>query len=104
MGTSARASGAVQLAVAGDAARHNLREAELRDHILHLFLSSSADQRWHAWRTLNLCFPEIGETLANINPLQPSSSDSVAKLSGRAETLGKVTTAQTDAPAPLGPK
>jgi hypothetical protein len=33
-------------------------EAPLRNHSLHMLLSPSVDERWHGWRTLNLCFPE----------------------------------------------
>lgn len=50
-------------------------EVELRDHTLRLLLSSSVDERWHGWRTLNLCFPEMAERLAAINPVRPTSTD-----------------------------
>lgn len=48
---------------------------ELQDHTLRLLLSPSFDERWHGWRTLNLCFPETAEALRDINPKKPSEED-----------------------------
>jgi hypothetical protein len=50
-------------------------EKELQQYSLRLLVSSSDDERWHAWRTLNMCFPEMAATLKGINPLRLSDSD-----------------------------
>ena len=41
---------------------------ELMNHILSVLLAPSAEDRWSAWRALNLCFPETAERLQRIDP------------------------------------
>jgi hypothetical protein len=42
-------------------------DVELKEQTLSLLLSESSDQRWHGWRTVNLCFPDLAERLRGID-------------------------------------
>lgn len=42
-------------------------ESELQEQMLSLLLAESSDERWQAWRTVNLCFPDLAERLRGID-------------------------------------
>ena len=46
-------------------------ERELQDHALSLLLSESGDVRWQGWRTVNLCFPALAESMRGIDVRLP---------------------------------
>jgi hypothetical protein len=43
-------------------------ETELQERTLLLLLSESKEERWQAWRTVNLCFPDLAVRLRGIEP------------------------------------
>lgn len=43
--------------------RRGEAERDLQEPMLSLLLAESSDERWHAWRTVNLCFPDLAERL-----------------------------------------
>ena len=36
---------------------------DLQTHTLDMLVSHEPHRRWHGWRALNLCFPELAERL-----------------------------------------
>lgn len=47
--------------------RRGEAERDLQEQTLSLLLAESSDERWHAWRTVNLCFPDLAERLRGID-------------------------------------
>ena len=47
--------------------RRGEAERDLQEQALSHLLAQSSDERWHAWRTVNLCFPDLADRLRGID-------------------------------------
>lgn len=47
--------------------RRGEAERDLQEQALSHLLAESSDERWHAWRTVNRCFPDPAERLRGID-------------------------------------
>ena len=47
--------------------RRGEAERDLQEQMLSLLLAESSDERWHAWRTVTLCFPDLARRLRGID-------------------------------------